>query len=190
MVVIGVAAEFGTMASVSRLTWAFACDLPFSDFLAHVNGHHQIPTRAISLVSIVIVLLSLINIGSTVAFKALLSLSTIGSYVSYIIPIACLLSKRLRVSTNLTAPGEAYISDHAIVFGPWTLGRFGPAISFYALCYACLMVPFTALPSFTPVDATTMNYAGLVFGLVLLLALVGYLVRRRKRFTGPARELS
>ena len=192
VIVIGFAGEFGILASVSRLTWAFARDkgLPFSDFFAHVDGHHQIPTRPISLVSVVVILLSPINIGSTVAFNALLSLSTIGLYVSYIIPIACLLSKRLRAGTRRASPGEAHVSDHVIVFGPWTLGQFGPFVNAYALCYACLMVPFMALPSFTPVNAITMNYAGPVFGLVLVLALVDYLLRGRKRFRGPSREIS
>lgn len=55
----------------SRLTWAFARDkgLPFSEYFAHVNEHHRIPTRAVSLVAIVVVLLSLINIGKPLVPK-------------------------------------------------------------------------------------------------------------------------
>lgn len=39
IIIIGIAASFGTMASVSRLTWAFARDggLPFSDFFSLVS---------------------------------------------------------------------------------------------------------------------------------------------------------
>lgn len=123
------------------------------------------------------------------ALNAILSLSTIALYVSYIIPIACLLSKRLRVRTRRAAPGEAYVSDNAIVFGPWTLGRWGPFINLYAICYACLMIPFLALPSELPVTATTMNYGGPVFCLVLVLAVIDYQLRGKGRFVGPAREI-
>lgn len=199
----------------SRLTWSFARDkgLPFSSYFAHVDGHHRIPARAVTLVAVVIVLLSLINIGkssnlnflrmiqqkcwvqlfittaSSVALNAILSLSTISLYISYIIPITCLLTKRLRVSTRRAAAGEAYVSDNVIVFGPWTLGRWGAFINMYALCYACLMVPFLALPSTLPVTKTTMNYAGPVFCGMLVLAFVDYQFRGKGQFKGPAREI-
>lgn len=123
------------------------------------------------------------------ALNAILSLSTVSLYVSYIIPIACLLSKRLRVSTGRAAAGEAYVSDNAIVFGPWSLGRWGSAVNIYALCYACLMVPFLLLPSERPVTATTMNYAGPVFGMVLILAIIDYQLRGKGKFKGPTREI-
>jgi choline transport protein len=42
--VIGLASNIGVVASVSRLTWAFARDggLPFSNFFAHVSFLHSI----------------------------------------------------------------------------------------------------------------------------------------------------
>ncbi|KAJ9643988.1 hypothetical protein H2199_003854 [Coniosporium tulheliwenetii] len=190
MLAVGIAALMGTLASVSRLTWAFARDkgLPFSDFFAHVDGHYHIPTRAISLVAVVVVLLSFINIGSSVALSAILSLSTISLYLSYIIPIACLLLKRLRVSTRRAAPGQAFVGEDAIVFGPFSLGRFGVLVNLYALCYACVMVPFLTLPTVLPLTKETMNYAGPVLGLVLLFAAVDYHVRGKRKFHGPRRE--
>jgi len=190
---IGIFAMFGTLASVSRLTWAFARDdgLPFSTFFKHVNGTYFVPARSIFLVSAVIVLLSLINIGSSVALNAILSLSTISLYVSYIIPIACLLYKRLRVRTRRAdAAGGAYVGDDAIVFGPFTLGKFGPAVNLYAVCYATMMLPFLALPTTMPLTAGTMNYAGPLFLLVLLFAGVDYAVRGKAKFHGPAREVN
>src|SRR5689334_17693702 len=56
---ITMAAMFGTLASVSRMTWAFARDdgLPFSAYLKHVDPTHKVPTRSITLVSIIVVLL-------------------------------------------------------------------------------------------------------------------------------------
>lgn len=190
MLVIGVPGLIGTLASVSRLTWSFARDkgLPFSDFFAHVDNHYLVPTRAISLVAVVVVLLSFINIGSSVALSAILSLSTISLYLSYIIPIACLLLKRLRVSTRRAAPGQAFVGEDAIVFGPFCLGRFGVLINSYALCYACMMVPFLALPTLLPLTKETMNYAGPILCLVLLFAAVDYRLRGKRNFHGPRRE--
>lgn len=189
---IGMAAMFGTLASVSRLTWAFARDdgLPFSSFFKHVNGTYHIPVRAISLVSTVIVLLSFINIGSSVALNAILSLSTISLYVSYIIPISCLLHKRLRSRTSRPGKaGSAHVSEDEIAFGPFTLGRFGAIINLYGVCYATMLIPFMALPTSLPLTAETMNYAGPIFLFVLLFAGFDYVVRGRHKFKGPAGRL-
>ncbi|KAF2190091.1 amino acid transporter [Zopfia rhizophila CBS 207.26] len=167
---ITMAAMFGTLASVSRLTWAFARDdgLPFSGYFKRVDPKLKVPIRAIALVSVVIVLLSLINIGSSTALNAILSLSTIALYTSYIIPISCLISMRLRVRNKVysSPAGHAEISEEKLVFGPWNLGRWG----------------------LLPLTATTMNYAGPVFGLVLLFAAIDFYVRGRKVFVGPTRE--
>lgn len=189
---IGVAALFGTVTSVSRLTWAFARDdgLPFSDFFKHVDGRYRVPIRALSLVSAVIVLISLIDIGSTVALNAILSLSTISLYVSYIIPISCLLHKRWR--STITRPGlagAARVTEDQIAFGPFTLGRFGVFANIYAVCYATMLLPFMALPTSLPLTAQTMNYAGPIFLLVLLFAACDYMIRGRYKFKGPAGSL-
>ncbi|KAF1992509.1 amino acid transporter [Aulographum hederae CBS 113979] len=191
LVSIGIAAMFGTLASVSRLTWAFARDdgLPFSSFFKKVDSRLHVPIPAITLVAVVIFLLSFINIASSVALNAILSLSTIALYVSYIIPIACLLSMRLRVSTRSAAPGEACVKDGEIVFGPFTLGRWGVLINLYAVCYASLLVPFMALPTSLPLTYQTMNYAGPVFCAVLVFAGLDYIVRGRFSFVGPRKEV-
>lgn len=75
-------------------------------FASKVNPTYRIPIRAIGLVSTVIVLLSLINIGSSTAFNAIISLSTVSLYISYLIPISCLVLKRF--------------SGEKIAWGPWT----------------------------------------------------------------------
>lgn len=131
--------------------------------------------RAIALVSTVIFLLSLINIGSSTAFNAIISLSTVALYVSYIIPISCLVLKRL--------------SGEKIVWGPWTLGRFGLAINVFALCYGVFICIFLPFPSQQPVTAVNMNYAAPVFGFVIFLAVIYWFVRGREVYGGPRREI-
>ncbi|KAF7505075.1 hypothetical protein GJ744_001294 [Endocarpon pusillum] len=177
IIIIAFAASFGNIASVSRLTWAFARDggLPFSDFFSLVDPTYRIPVRAIGLVSTVIILLSLINIGSSTAFNAIISLSTVALYVSYIIPISCLVLKRF--------------SGEKVVWGPWTLGRFGPTINVFALCYGVFICIFLPFPSQQPVTASNMNYAAPVFGFVILFGLTDWFVRGRKVYAGPRREI-
>jgi len=125
-------------------------------------------------VSTVVILLSLINIGSSIALNVILSLSTLGLYISYIIPIALLAIKRMR--------------KEPIEFGPFHLGRYGLWINLYALVFGIFIVLFLPFPAATPVDATTMNYAGPVFLFLVLVALVDWFVRGRKHYVGPRRE--
>lgn len=119
-------------------------------------------------------LLSLINIGSSIALNAILSLSTLALYVSYLIPITLLIMKRLR--------------KEPIQFGPWHLGRFGLWINLYALVFGIYIVIFLPFPAATPVDAESMNYAGPVFLGLLLIALIDWFVRGRKHYAGPMQE--
>jgi choline transport protein len=127
--------------------------------LSHqVSPKYHVPFRSIILVTIVIILLSLVNIGSTIALNAILSLSTIAlydSYISYLIPIALLVAKRVR--------------KESIQYGPFQLGNAGLWIDISALTFDVFIVVFLPFPAATPVTAMSMNYAGPVsLGLVSL----------------------
>lgn len=58
--------------TASRCTWAFARDkgLPASDWLAKVDPKVQVPANAVTITCVFTVLLTLINLGSDVAFNA------------------------------------------------------------------------------------------------------------------------
>ena len=139
-----------------------------------VDPHYRIPTRAIALVTLVVVLLSLINIGSSTALNAVLSLSTLGLYVSYLIPISLLFLKRLR-------------REH-ITYGPFRLGKYGFWINAYAIVFGVYVSIFLPFPGQVPVTAGTMNYAGPVFGVVLILAVLDWVFRGRRYYDGPIQE--
>ncbi|QKX55472.1 uncharacterized protein TRUGW13939_02565 [Talaromyces rugulosus] len=177
--IIGLMSSIGVVASVSRLTWAFARDggLPFSNFFAHIDSRFHVPFRSIGLVCIVVILLSLINIGSSTALSAILALSTCSLYISYIIPIVLLVLRRF---DQVRQP---------IPWGPWTLGRYGLAVNLYAIIFGTFIVVFVPFPTTIPVTADNMNYAGPVFGGMALLLLVDWFVRGRRRFQGPLKEL-
>jgi choline transport protein len=121
----------------------------------------------------VTVLLSLINIGSTTAFNAILSLSTLALYVSYLIPITLVALKRLRHDT------------HDMAWGPFHLGRWGLPINVFGIIYAVYVSIFLPFPPTQPVTWVNMNYAGPVLGAVLVFGAFDWFVRGRKHFHGP-----
>jgi len=175
--VIGLTSSLGVVASVSRLTWAFARDggLPFSEFFAHIDTKHHVPFRAIGLVSATVVVLSLLNVASTTALTAMFALTNSSLYISYLIPIILLVMKRSR--------GEP------IAFGPWTLGRWGMPVNLFAIVFGVFVCIFVPFPTILPVTAENMNYCGPVFGGLIILLLIDWMIRGRAKFTGPLKEL-
>lgn len=67
------------VATASRQMFAFARDrgLPAADFLSHVRPGWDIPLNSILISLCITALLSLINLGSTVAFNAIISIGVV-----------------------------------------------------------------------------------------------------------------
>jgi choline transport protein len=175
----GFVALFNGLASVTRLTWSFARDngLPFSAFFVKISPHYRIPPRCLWLVSTVVALLSLINIGSTAAFNAILSLSAIALYFSYLIPIVFLLIKRFR-------------APHEIQWGPFCLGRWGLPINLFSIVWAVYILIFLPFPPTVPVTKENMNYAAPVFIGVLFFAVADWCLRGRHKWIGPVGKMA
>lgn len=121
--------------------WSFARDrgLPFSGWLSKVSPGWNIPLRAVSISLIISTLLSLINIGSTVALNAINSLGIISILVSYFITIGCLVWRRLY--------GQPLPSRR------WSLGRFGLTINIISLVFVTPLIFFDLWPLAQPVTA-------------------------------------
>ncbi|CAG8146698.1 unnamed protein product [Penicillium salamii] len=161
------------VATASRQLWSFARDrgLPFSDFFGYVNPGWNIPLNAVMVSLAVTVLLSLINIGSTTALLAIVTL-TIGAMMSsYIITISCLLLRRLR---------QEPLPPHR-----WTLGRFGMAINIGALCFLLPIFVFAFFPLTSNVEPDSMNWCAAMYGGILIIAVVYYVVRGRHHYIPP-----
>ncbi|OQE29820.1 hypothetical protein PENSTE_c002G06906 [Penicillium steckii] len=167
-------ALFNGLASVTRLTWAFARDngLPFSDFFAFVDPTFKIPLRALVLVASCIFALSFIQIGSTAAFNAILSLSTLGLYISYLIPLWLLFLKR-------------FMAPQDIPKGTFSLGKLGLPMNLVAILFSTYFVIFLPFPATIPVTGENMNYAGPVLGFVMLFAIGDWIFRGRHKWEGP-----
>ena len=120
---------------------------------------------------VVTVLLSLINIGSSTALLAIVTL-TIGAMMSsYIITISCLVLKRIR--------GEP-LPPHR-----WSLGRFGMAINIAALCFLLPVFVFAFFPLTSTVDAEGMNWCIVMYGGIIIIAVVYYIFQGRHHYIPP-----
>lgn len=124
---------------------------------------------------IVIGLLCLINVGSTTALGAIISIGTAAIVISYTVPIILLIRKRL--------------VHEPIPFGPWSLGRYGLAINLYGAFFGAFISIFSLFPTTVPVTAENMNYAGPVMLVLIFIAGLDWFVRGKKAFKGPLREM-
>ena len=169
----GLVALFSSMASISRLTWAFARDrgLPFPDFFGRVHPTLRIPLNALLLVATIVSLLMLLNIASVSAIFAILSLGNIALYLSYLTAIIFFLIHKLR--------------GRPLVYGPFKLGKAGYAINAFAICYLVFIVIWLPFPPFLPVTWSNMNYAGPIVGAVIIIAIVDWFIWGHKRFSVP-----
>jgi amino acid transporter len=146
----------------SRVIWAFARDggLPASDFWRQVSPTRGTPVRAIWLCAAA----AFVAAVYSGAYAVVTSISTIGLYLSYIIPV--FLAWRVR--------GTAA----AVTRGPWHLGKYGPAINVIAILWVIFISIILSVPDdFRPGKS--------MLAVVALLAL-WYMLRERKRFAGPA----
>ncbi|KAF5013647.1 hypothetical protein FDECE_374 [Fusarium decemcellulare] len=162
------------VASAGRTMWAFARDqgLPFSDFIAKVERKRNIPTPAIIITVVALMLLGLVNIGSTTAFNAILSLAVVGLQVSYLMPISLMLWRRLA-------------SPETLSWGPWRLGKAGVPVNVIAVLYLTFTSIFLLFPPYRPITAQNMNYASLVFGAMLLFGLLYWFLGGKRKYAGP-----
>ncbi|KAF4441110.1 hypothetical protein F53441_12139 [Fusarium austroafricanum] len=165
------------LTSAARIMWAFARDqgLPFSKRIATVDKKRQIPTVSIAVVTFLLILLGLINIGSTTAFNAILSLAVVSLQISYVAPIILLIWRR-------------FFRAETLIWGPWRLGKAGLAINVIAVIYLLYTCVFLLFPPFQPITAANMNYAPVVLGGALLFGCIYWPLRVSKRYAGPLTE--
>lgn len=193
LMLTSVFSTFGLLASASRLTWALARDrvFPLSRYFEHVSDtrgfhlpalmarqldkHYLIPVRSTLLVTMVAALLGLINIWSSTAFNAMTSLSLIGQYVSYLLPISLMAIRR--------------VGAKAVPYGPFRLGRWGLSINLISIAYSMVLISFMVLPPYQPVTAQNMNYAGVVFAAVIVVILGTWIFHGRRVYEGPVKEV-
>ena len=117
------------------------------------------------------VLISLLNLGSSVALNAIVSLTISSLISSYTVSIGCIFLKRLR--------GQPLPHAH------FSLGRWGLAINFVALAFLIAFFIFCFFPTATPVTPQTMNWNISMFGGITIFSTIYYVVYGRFQYTPP-----
>ncbi|KAH8433215.1 uncharacterized protein LDX57_010849 [Aspergillus melleus] len=161
------------VATASRQLWSFARDggIPCAKFFSHVTPGWNIPLNAVLVSLALTILLSLINIGSTVALNALITL-TIGSLLnSYIVTVACVAWKR--------------ISGEPLPPRRWSLGRWGLLINLGALAFLIPEFVFVMFPLTSTVTPESMNWSSLMYGGMLIFSIAYYFLYGRKTYVPP-----
>lgn len=163
-----------SITSSSRMVYAFSRDngLPFSKYLKRVSAKFHTPAIAIWIVAI-IAFLSGISNG---IYAVIGTMSVIGLYSSYFVPIALKLRAQLR--------GIWTSADN----GPWHLGKWSVPVSIVASLWVIFLIGLMVL-SPTDVQLTShlvLHYAtGKIIFVVLVVLIIDYVVSARHSFAGP-----
>jgi amino acid transporter len=137
---------------------------------SQINPRFSIPLNAIGVAFLVCVTLSLVNLGSPEAFNAMTSLNQCAILGSYMIGIGCKIYARVQGSL----PGS-----------PWSLGRYGLYVDVLAVLLLAPLFVFAMFPGSASVDAGNMNWGVLLFGSVVLLSTIYFLVTGRHYYVSP-----
>jgi amino acid transporter len=153
--------------AASRTTWAMARDdaMPLSRLWAKVDHTHGVPIWSLVLVTVVQMLLGLINLGSSSAFTAFISVGVIALAVSYGIPIAI----------------SMWYRREEVVKGKWKLpAGVGWVVNTIAVLWIAFECVLFSMPTALPVTIVSMNYASVVLVGFMALAGVWYGIHARK----------
>ena len=170
------------ITSASRMLYAFSRDraVPGHRFWSKLN-HRHVPAHAVVLIAALAFLLALPAWSGQTAFVyvAVTSVATIGLYVAYILPIYLRFRK-----------GDSFET------GPWTLGRWYRPLNIIAMLWVlfiCILFIMPVAPSAIPwnadFDYKTLNYAPIVFAVVIVGVALWWRMSARNWFKGPIRNI-
>jgi len=178
VLILIIAANISFNASTARQTFAFARDkgLPFSKWLSHVHSGKEVPANAIAVTCLFTMLLSLINIGSTVAFNAIISLQVVALFGTYAVSISCILYRRIK-------------HPELVPTARWSLGKWGIPVNIIGLLYSAFSFFWAFWPNETPVTLENFNWSVVLFVGVFVMSLVMYFIQGRRVYKGPVIEV-
>ncbi|TQV95265.1 hypothetical protein V2A60_009691 [Cordyceps javanica] len=165
------------MAGASRQMYAFGRDkgLPGSPWLSHVHPTLGVPVNAVFMSTLISILLSLINIGSSVAFENLVALGSGTVMISYIVCIGCFIWRQ--------HSGEP-IPPAKFSLGSWSLPVNMIALCYLSVVFVVVFFPQAPLPLLT---AESMNWSSLIFTVVVAWAMAYYFIWSRRVYEGPVK---
>ncbi|CZR51513.1 probable amino acid transporters [Phialocephala subalpina] len=151
----GLGCQIASQTWQSRLCWSFARDngLPFSPYLAKIHPKLDVPFNAHLFSSIIVAVLGLLYLGSITAFNSMVTACIVLLYISYSIPVACLLMK----------------GRENIRHGPFWLGKVGAVANWVLLLWTAFTLVMYSFPPVQPVKAGNMNYVCVVYAVVTVI---------------------
>jgi choline transport protein len=200
LILLSLVGTITCIAASSRQMWAFARDkgFPFSSYIEHVSPlgflslsfsllqaspkinslqpfqvrpGWDIPVNAIIVVLGVSLAITALNFGSAVALNAIISLSNAALLISYITSIGLLRLKRLR--------------NQPLLPRRWSLGKWGGPVNDVALAFLIVSFVMSFFPTSPNPDAADMNWAIVIFVVVVVAAMVNYYVNAHKHYIPP-----
>jgi amino acid transporter len=173
------------VTSASRMTFAFSRDGAVPGHrLWRQLGKNRTPTWAVLFVCLFALIVTIPayfpnHLGTPVAFLAVTSISVIGLYIAYTIPVFL----RWRMKDGFQP-------------GSWTLGQkykwINPAAFIWVgLCVIIFCLPFSPEGVFfkSGFNWSAVNYAPLVTIGVMVAVTLWYIVSAKRSFTGPVRTI-
>lgn len=159
MLILLIIIETSLIATTTRQTFAFARDngMVFSKWLAKVNERFRVPANSVIFTIGFTVVISLINIGSTTAFNAFLSVSVSALMATYTLSIACILVKRLSGQPLPPARWKLFGKSAGPGATSGGLGRYGPFVNVVALIYSLWAFFWSFWPLFNHPTAETVS---------------------------------
>ncbi|KZF20763.1 choline transporter [Xylona heveae TC161] len=156
----------------SRLCWSFARDrgLPFHKFLSHVHPKLDVPLQAHAVSCLIVAAVGFLYWASYTAFNSMVTACIVLLYISYAIPVICLL---IRGRNN-------------IAHGPFWMGPIGLFCNIVLLAWTLFTLVMFSFPSVKPVTAGTMNYVSAVYGVVVVIIIADWVVRGRRKYRSQA----
>lgn len=164
----GMGQGISIVTTASRMTWGFARDggIPWSDYFSKVDNTWRVPVRALWLQGGIMALVGILYTFASTVLDAILSVSTIALTISYMMPIAVLLVK----GRDKLPPGQ------------FNLGWFGPIANIVSVIYCAITTVFFFFPGTPNPTGTDMNYAIAVFGVMMVVTLVFWVVKGRTTY--------
>ena len=173
------------LTSASRMCFAFSRDraVPGHRIWTRLN-HHRVPAFSVIFMAVCAVIITLPALEGdennfTYAFTAVTSITVIGLYIAYVIPVYLRWRK-----------GDSWKP------GPWSLGKkykwINPiAVVWVGLCVIMFSLPplHSAVPWNDDFDWKFFNYAPVTVIVVLGAVGIWWLVSARHTFTGPVRNI-
>jgi len=170
-----IAAAAAGMTSASRTLWSFARDdaTPFHSWIGHIQTKLKIPVNAVLVVFVLDLLLGLLYLVNPTASNAILSMSATGMYLSYLMPVVCML---------IWGRSKLQPSD----YGPFKLGKvLGIFLNLAAIIWMVFSIIFSLFPGSLPVTSENMNYSVAVMSGWIILGAVHFALIGRKKFKMP-----